>query len=343
MAPLRVVEFFSGIGGMRLALTKAGIDFEIVEAFDINQNANATYAANFGHQPCSRNIEHVTAKDIDGLRADVWTMSPPCQPHTSLGLGRDASDPRSLPLTHLSAVLVALQSKPQHIVLENVPGFHGSGSQATLLETLRSCGYSWRHFLLCPMQLGIPNERRRYYLLASHGPGPGDPSDPPPPEEDVPSDVASSSEAMTRQTLAEYLLPLDTPEAEAVPDTMFQKHPTYRFDVVHPHSTRSACVTKGYMKTHRGSGSLLQVSHLDAPLDLPTGRQLQSSSVALRFLAPRELLNLHGFPPSFAFPTTLSAPQQCALIGNSLSIDVVASLVRLIVHSVTPVAGSHCT
>ncbi|KAI9313369.1 hypothetical protein BX666DRAFT_1975839 [Dichotomocladium elegans] len=48
MAPLRMLEFYSGIGGMHYAAILAGWDFEVIKAFDINNVANDVYKHNFG-------------------------------------------------------------------------------------------------------------------------------------------------------------------------------------------------------------------------------------------------------------------------------------------------------
>ncbi|XWS73090.1 hypothetical protein CRYUN_Cryun02cG0096100 [Craigia yunnanensis] len=48
--PWRVLEFYSGIGGMRYSLMKAGINAQVVEAFHINDKANDFYQHNFGHR-----------------------------------------------------------------------------------------------------------------------------------------------------------------------------------------------------------------------------------------------------------------------------------------------------
>ncbi len=40
MPALRVLELFSGIGGMHFALGRTGLDFEVVAAVDINDVAN---------------------------------------------------------------------------------------------------------------------------------------------------------------------------------------------------------------------------------------------------------------------------------------------------------------
>ena len=50
---LKVLEFYSGIGGMHAALQRAAAagnipDFEVLAAFDINDVANRIYAHNFG-------------------------------------------------------------------------------------------------------------------------------------------------------------------------------------------------------------------------------------------------------------------------------------------------------
>ncbi len=46
----------------------------------------------------------------------------------------------------------------------------------------------------------------------------------------------------------------------------------------------------------------------------------------LRYFTPREVANLHSFPSSFSFPPHVTIKQQYALLGNSLSVAVVADL-----------------
>lgn len=48
----------------------------------------------------------------------------------------------------------------------------------------------------------------------------------------------------------------------------------------------------------------------------------------LRYLSPREIANLLGFPKEYTFPATMARAQQFALLGNSLSPKVVALLLR---------------
>eukprot|EP00923_Selenidium_pygospionis_P027265 GHVN01048988.1.p1 GENE.GHVN01048988.1~~GHVN01048988.1.p1 ORF type:complete len:101 (+),score=6.47 GHVN01048988.1:30-332(+) len=77
---LDALEFFSGLGGMRLAAAKVPRLARIF-SYDINLLANETYHANFGDHPSKRSIENLSLKEVDGV-ANLWLMSPPCQPYT---------------------------------------------------------------------------------------------------------------------------------------------------------------------------------------------------------------------------------------------------------------------
>jgi len=63
-----------------------------------------------------------------------------------------------------------LSRSPNYILMENVKGFETSDTREHFVCTLKACGYSYQEFLLSPTQLGIPNSRLRYYLLAKKKP-----------------------------------------------------------------------------------------------------------------------------------------------------------------------------
>ena len=125
-----------------------------------------SYEHNFGLKPCARSIDHLDAKTIDSFHANTWLLSPPCQPFTQGGKRLDNEDARSLGLMHLMQLIQTIDQKPTFFFLENVPNFEISKSREIVVETLDSLGYEIKEFLLSPMQIGIPNDRRRYYLTA---------------------------------------------------------------------------------------------------------------------------------------------------------------------------------
>ena len=99
--PLRVLELYAGIGGMHCALQRcfsfpAGVpgddvsfpypSFEVVAAVDVNEVAASVYKLNFpAVNYLRRGVEGFTVEELEALRFDLVTMSPPCQPFTRQG------------------------------------------------------------------------------------------------------------------------------------------------------------------------------------------------------------------------------------------------------------------
>ncbi|KAF9117253.1 tRNA (cytosine-5-)-methyltransferase [Mortierella sp. 14UC] len=163
----RVLEFYSGIGGMHYAFDRSGYKGQILKAFDINTTANEVYAHNHGKkQLAQRNIEAVPIEFYDKQEADVWLMSPPCQPYTRTGNQEGSKDTRAKSFLYLMQILPKLTHPPNYILLENVKGFEESDSRDLLVEALAGAGYEFQELLITPLQLGIPNSRMRYYCLA---------------------------------------------------------------------------------------------------------------------------------------------------------------------------------
>ncbi|CEG82515.1 hypothetical protein RMATCC62417_16575 [Rhizopus microsporus] len=92
-------------------------------------------------------------------------MSPPCQPYTRQGLQQGSEDARAKSFLYLMNVLKEMRNKPKYILVENE-----SDSREMLVDALQHSDYNFQEFLLTPLQLGIPNSRMRYYLLAKYKP-----------------------------------------------------------------------------------------------------------------------------------------------------------------------------
>lgn len=92
-------------------------------------------------------------------------------------------------------------------------------------------------------------------------------------------------------------------------------------DVVFPDSKRCCCFTKSYYRYIKGTGSLLATIQASSK-----GNTLPKAKLRLRYFTPREVANLHSFPEDFHFPQDVCLRQCYALLGNSLSVGVVAPL-----------------
>lgn len=168
---MRVLELYSGIGGMHCAVKECGISYEIIAAIDVNTTANKIYKHNFPESnlmDCG--IESLSATQLDEMKIDMIVMSPPCQPFTRVGKKLDAEDIRTKSFLHLLSLLPRLNNCPKYILVENVKGFEDSETCLKLRETLMKCNFTYQEFLLTPLQFGIPNSRLRYYLIAKRSP-----------------------------------------------------------------------------------------------------------------------------------------------------------------------------
>ncbi|XP_077364447.1 tRNA (cytosine(38)-C(5))-methyltransferase isoform X6 [Festucalex cinctus] len=167
MEALRVLELYSGIGGMHYALKQSGISAQVVAAIDINTTANQVYRHNFPDTPLwNRTIEGISLDEFNTLHFDMILMSPPCQPFTRQGLQRGIADPRTKSFLYILNLLPRLSQLPRFILLENVKGFETSSARQCLVEMLTECGYTFQEVMASPTTVGIPNSRLRYFLMA---------------------------------------------------------------------------------------------------------------------------------------------------------------------------------
>ena len=109
------------------------------------------------------------------------------------------------------------------------------------------------------------------------------------------------------------------------------------------------CFTKSYGKFVKGTGSFLVEGRFDFhdwdlgdlnATDLSTGDTTGAIPVPspdpprARYFTPREVANIHSFPPNFSFPKNITQTQQFALLGNSLSVACVAPLLEFLLDDV---------
>ncbi|CAO3648533.1 unnamed protein product [Cunninghamella blakesleeana] len=359
MSPLKVLEFYSGIGGMHYAAQLAGWEYEILQAFDINNVANNIYKHNFEKKLVSQKlIETMNVDYYDNFKADVWTMSPPCQPYTRIGLQQGSQDARSKSFLHLLHVLDKMTHPPSYILVENVKGFEVSDSRDMLVDHLIKKQYHFQEFLLTPLQLGIPNSRLRYYLLAKlKNTSSSEPSaspfayhkdyvstiDHPVILDHIPTLIPTLSEASSSNITKQINDYLDSTDHDhAIPDKTLLKH-CHVYDIVKPSNYSSCCFTKGYYHFAQATGSILQMNEdVNASRILEQINQLKDeqndqeklqllNTLQLRYFTPREVANLMGFPYDFTFPEKTTKKQQYRTLGNSINVTLVSCLMKYLI------------
>ncbi len=299
LAQTKAIELFCGIGGFAAAV--ANSEVRVVAALDQSEAALQVYRLNFPDHPVrSGDLEKITAGELASFGADLWWLSPPCQPYSIRGRQRDLADPRARSLLRIMDVFPHIPEErlPRHLALENVAGFARSQARERLLRLLEDRGYRTGERFICPTMLGVPSRRPRYYLAASRGAL--RPARPLPPSGSRP--------------LSDFL----DPGLHAVPPEYLLLEPELaaRFGrglrILDPLDPRAytTCFTSGYGKSLMHAGSYLRCA------------------AGVRRFSPDEIARLLHLPHPFRFPESFPLRKRWQLLGNSLSVPAVRELLR---------------
>jgi DNA (cytosine-5)-methyltransferase 1 len=164
-AGVPTLDIFSGAGGLSLGLTAAG--FSIIAACERNEDAQETYA---GHHPGTKILGGDAEKiDFQQFRGKVELVAggPPCQPWSVGGKRLGAEDERDGLPTFARAVAEVM---PRAFLMENVAGLAigpGRSHLDDLVQTMTRLGYQVAWEVLDATQYGVPQRRRRLFLIGT--------------------------------------------------------------------------------------------------------------------------------------------------------------------------------
>ena len=174
---MRAASLFCGAGGLDLGFGQEGI--QTVVANDSWDVAARTYAAN-GRRDVDVIVSDIGACAPSLVRAgrqagvDVVFGGPPCRPFSTAGRGpaADAEGARMV----LEFARTAAAMRPEWIVMENVAAIASRGRRhvAQVTTLLRKAGYGTTAAVLDAADFGVPQFRRRFFLLARAGGPDGD-------------------------------------------------------------------------------------------------------------------------------------------------------------------------
>ena len=165
---LTFFDFFSGIGGFRIGLERAG--FKCVGYCDNDKHANKLYSNYFNtEEECFFNdITTInTAKLTD---FDILCGGFPCQSFSIAGKRRGFEDTRGTMFFEVARILK--DKKPKYFILENVKGLlnhDGGRTFQTILKILSDIGYKVQWQLLNSKFFGVPQNRERVYIVGCYG------------------------------------------------------------------------------------------------------------------------------------------------------------------------------
>lgn len=261
-----VVDLFSGAGGLSEGFSRAG--FRILLALDSDPVALRTYWLNHPGVPDNR----ILCRDIRGLDKgeirrlvgpkplDVLIGAPPCQGFSHAGFRSKSahtgykvtSDERNYLFEFM--VGTALELKPRLFLMENVPGMKSAKREnlsfiEAAAKMLEDGGkYRTAIWKLNAAALGVPQDRIRYFLVASREGG-------------LPSRPAGEYQDQQQELDVDALPPVTLEEAifDLPPRTAGSGHAVDRWEPPDPKSTSKA---RRYLsKFNLLSGSPLLYNH----------------------------------------------------------------------------------
>ncbi len=167
---IRFIDLFAGIGGIRLGLEQAiadrGYTSECVFTSEIKPHAIKVLRENHPIDKISGDITTIKASDIPDF--EILCAGFPCQAFSSAGNRKGFADTRGTLFFEVERIL--LEKKPKGFILENVEGLvnhDGGRTFRVILEHLIAAGYKVSHRILNSKDFGVPQERKRIYIVGS--------------------------------------------------------------------------------------------------------------------------------------------------------------------------------
>lgn len=161
---LRTLDLFCGGGGSSWGAQSAGA--EIVCGVDAWGIATLTYADNFPHaKTLNLTLDAETGVEVLGDlgEIDLILASPECTNHTCAKGARPRDESSKLTARYLLNFASSL--KPRWMVLENVVQMRNWHGYSPLIDAIKSLGYKILPQVIDAADFGVPQSRKRLFLL----------------------------------------------------------------------------------------------------------------------------------------------------------------------------------
>ena len=161
---MKYISLFTGIGGFDLGFDLVGMQC----ALQVEKDKNAQFVLNnrWTNVPKLEDVRNVTTETA--LAVDLICGGFPCQDVSVAGKREGLAGERSGLWFEFRRIIDEL--KPKWVVIENVPGLLSSNDgrdMGAVVGGLAKCGYWWAYRVLDAQFYGVPQRRRRVFIVAS--------------------------------------------------------------------------------------------------------------------------------------------------------------------------------
>lgn len=218
---MRLVSLFSGCGGLDLGFKREGYD--LLWANDFDKDICATYSLNLGNHMHHADITKITDDEIP--ECDIVIGGPPCQSFSLVGR-RNIEDERGNLVWEFYRVVK--HKRPKVFLMENVTGIKsakltdGKKVLDTLVLDFEKLGYTVRVYTLNAADYGVPQRRKRVFVVGHSG---GVAIDAPPATHSE-GGLVGKKWVSSKEALSDLSLPTDEGQVEYLhkPKNDFQKY-----------------------------------------------------------------------------------------------------------------------
>ena len=296
--PFRFIDLFAGIGGTRLAFEAVG--GKCVFSSEWDKDAQKTYAANFNETPHG-DITKIKAAEIPDF--DVLLAGFPCQQFSSIGQ-RQGFKHKTQGTLFYDVLRILEEKRPAAFLLENVVGLvnhDGGNTFAVILQSLNELGYSVHHQILDAADYGVPQHRKRIYIVGYD-------------KSRLKRGITHSWPKKSRKNV--FIGPFvekgitDRSISRHLQEGYLSKLDDGRPELIDRRSKiKVKTLVATYHKIQRLTGTFVK--------DGPTG---------MRLLTDNECKAIMGFPTTFIIP--VSRTQMYRQLGNSVAVPVVTAIAK---------------
>ena len=172
---MKVGSLFSGVGGFDLGLERSG--HEIVWQVEYDKQARSILRKHWPDVKIYNDVQQVGGKDGEAGRdvleeVDLICGGFPCQDLSVAGHRRGLDGSKSGLWYEFHRILE--ECRPKYCLVENVPGLFSSNKgrdMEVLVRGLEELGYQWQYRILDSQHFGVPQRRRRVFIVGYLGEG----------------------------------------------------------------------------------------------------------------------------------------------------------------------------
>lgn len=312
---MNAIDLFAGWGGMSLGAELAGA--RVVHAENHWERGVLVHQRN--HPGASHRVEDVRRRDWRDLPGfGLLLAGPACQGHSSNGRPTRKRNPTVKErhdlerATAWAVVDCARQTRPEAVVVENVPPFEDWAELPQWLEALAGVGLHVQRFKLWASHHDVPQRRQRLFFVGTREP--------------------------VRLGLVERPL-------RGHPELAFGPCIDWSAAGWRPITSMSPEAQKRIAKAKRNWGPICLSQHVTDHPGVPLWQPIRTITTAPnhwvlvrgeegRFLTPRELARAQSFPDYFTWPEDYTVEEVCRGLGNAVPPNLARDVVGAVLDAV---------